>query len=92
MALTYGGRCYCLLQIKEGTNLPTTYAFGLVEHTQGNLLRLKMYLGGEFMQVNKDAVKSQRLLNMRSLITSTVSAENKHLYSLKVICCLPILL
>lgn len=72
------------MQFKEGSTFPTTYAFALVEHCQANLLRLRMFLAGEVIHINKDAVKSQRLLNMHSLITSSVSAVEKRLFSLKV--------
>lgn len=71
-------------EFKEGSTFPTTYAFALVEHCQANLLRLRMYLAGEVIHINKDAVKSQRLLNMHSLITSSVSAVEKRLFSLKI--------
>ena len=83
---SFGGD-YCL-QFNEGAKFPTTYAFALVEHRQAISLRLRMYLAGEVMHVNKDAVKSQRLLNMRSLITSSVNEVDKPLYSLKVFYCL----
>ncbi|KAK4846134.1 hypothetical protein QYF36_013474 [Acer negundo] len=71
-------------QFNEGAKFPTTYAFALVEHRQAISLRLRMYLTGEIMHVNEDAVKSQRLLNMRSLITSSVNEVDKPLYSLKI--------
>ncbi|KAH9752045.1 putative helicase MAGATAMA 3 [Citrus sinensis] len=71
-------------EFKEGSTFPTTYAFALVEHCQANLLRLRMFLAGEVIHINKDAVKSQRLLNMHSLITSSVSAVEKRLFSLKI--------
>ncbi|KAJ0010945.1 hypothetical protein Pint_32913 [Pistacia integerrima] len=71
-------------QFKEGSKLPTTYAFALVEHTQPNLLRLRMYLAGEVTHMNKDAVKSERLVNMCSLVTSSVNALDKCLFSLKI--------
>lgn len=70
-------------EFKEGSTFPTTYAFALVEHCQANLLRFRMYLAGEVIHINRDAVKSQRLLNMHSLITSSVSAVEKRLFSLK---------
>lgn len=84
MVLTYW-RAFYLFQFKEGSKLPTTYAFALVEHTQPNLLRLRMYLAGEVIHMNEDAVKSERLVNMCSLITSSVKAVEKCLFSLKVI-------
>ncbi|KAK2638699.1 hypothetical protein Ddye_026494 [Dipteronia dyeriana] len=71
-------------QFNESAKFPTTYAFALVEHRQAISLRLRMYLAGEVMHANKDAVKSQRLLNMRSLITSSVNEVDKPLYSLKI--------
>ncbi|XP_044479104.1 probable helicase MAGATAMA 3 isoform X1 [Mangifera indica] len=71
-------------EFKEGSKLPTTYAFALVEHTQPNLLRLRMYLAGEVIHMNEDAVKSERLVNMCSLITSSVKAVEKCLFSLKI--------
>ncbi|KAL4363787.1 hypothetical protein GQ457_04G001110 [Hibiscus cannabinus] len=68
-----------------GKNLPQTYAFALVEHRQKNMLRLRMYLAGEFTQVNPDVEKSsERLMRMQALITSTATAVEKRLFSLKV--------
>uniref|UniRef100_A0A2P2LL90 Uncharacterized protein MANES_09G064900 n=1 Tax=Rhizophora mucronata TaxID=61149 RepID=A0A2P2LL90_RHIMU len=76
---------FCLMQVKEGGKLPKTYAFALVEHHQHNLLRLRMYLAGEFLKLNKDVVQSRpRLLNMRSLITSPSKPQEKPLFSLKI--------
>ncbi|KAH1099191.1 hypothetical protein J1N35_016112 [Gossypium stocksii] len=71
---------------KEGSKkLPTTYAFALVEHRQKNQLRLRMYLAGEFTQVNPDVEKSSaRLARMQALITSTANAVDKRLFSIKV--------
>ncbi|XP_021285996.1 probable helicase MAGATAMA 3 isoform X2 [Herrania umbratica] len=73
-------------EFKEGTKkLPTTYAFALVEHRQKNQLRLRMYLAGEFTQVNPDVEKnSERLIRMQALITSSGTALEKHLFSIKI--------
>lgn len=77
-------------EFKEGSKYPTTYAFGLVEHRQKNLLRLRMYLGGEFKQVYPDIEEknSTRLARMKALITKPVNAiENavdKRVYSIKI--------
>ncbi|XP_017970760.1 PREDICTED: probable helicase MAGATAMA 3 isoform X2 [Theobroma cacao] len=72
-------------EFKEGSKkLPTTYAFALVEHRQKNLLRLRMYLAGEFTQVNPDVEKnSERLIRMQALITSSGTAVEKRLFSIK---------
>lgn len=73
------------MQFQDGTRLPTTYAFALVENCQNDRFRLRMYLAGEVEHYNTDVVKScQRLLNMRSLITSPTSEVEKLFYSLKV--------
>jgi senataxin len=73
------------VQFQEGTRLPTTYAFALVESCQNDRFRLRMYLAGEVQHYNTDVVKSsQRLLNMRSRITSPTSEVEKLFYSLKV--------
>ncbi|KAK6253995.1 hypothetical protein QUC31_015715 [Theobroma cacao] len=73
-------------EFKEGSKkLPTTYAFALVEHRQKNLLRLRMYLAGEFTQVNPDVEKnSERLIRMQALITSSGTAVEKRLFSIKI--------
>ncbi|XP_022762921.1 probable helicase MAGATAMA 3 isoform X5 [Durio zibethinus] len=72
-------------KFKEGSKkLPTTYAFALVEHRQKNLLRLRMNLAGEFTQVNPDVEKiSERLIRMQALITSSASAVEKRVFSIK---------
>nr|POF00480.1 putative helicase magatama 3 [Quercus suber] len=71
-------------KFQDGTRLPTTYAFALVENCQNDRFRLRMYLAGEVQHYNTDVVKScQRLLNMRSLITSPTSEVEKLFYSLK---------
>ena len=74
------------MQFKEGSKkLPTTYAFALVEHRQKNLLKLRMYLAGEFTQVNPDVEEnSERLIRMQAFITSSASAVVKRLFSIKV--------
>ncbi|XVF45709.1 hypothetical protein PTKIN_Ptkin02bG0228300 [Pterospermum kingtungense] len=73
-------------EFKEGSKkLPTTFTFALVEHKQKNLLRLRMYLAGEFTQVNPDVEKnSERLMRMQALITSSASAVEKRLFSIKI--------
>nr|XP_023920246.1 probable helicase MAGATAMA 3 isoform X2 [Quercus suber] len=72
-------------KFQDGTRLPTTYAFALVENCQNDRFRLRMYLAGEVQHYNTDVVKScQRLLNMRSLITSPTSEVEKLFYSLKI--------
>ncbi|XP_022762918.1 probable helicase MAGATAMA 3 isoform X2 [Durio zibethinus] len=73
-------------KFKEGSKkLPTTYAFALVEHRQKNLLRLRMNLAGEFTQVNPDVEKiSERLIRMQALITSSASAVEKRVFSIKI--------
>ncbi|XVE94014.1 hypothetical protein REPUB_Repub01dG0243700 [Reevesia pubescens] len=73
-------------EFKEGSKkLPTTYAFALVEHRQKNLLRLRMYLAGEFTRVNPDVEKnSERLIRMQALITSSATAVEKRLFSIKI--------
>ncbi|KAI5661475.1 hypothetical protein M9H77_20798 [Catharanthus roseus] len=54
----------------EGRELPTAYAFGLVEHRQHDKIRLRMNLSGEVKGFNTDEVQScPRLLNMHPLIT-----------------------
>ncbi|XP_062178098.1 probable helicase MAGATAMA 3 isoform X2 [Alnus glutinosa] len=69
---------------QEGTRMPTTYAFALVENCQNNSFRLRMYLAGEVEHSNTDVVKSsQRLLSMRTVITSPTSEVDKLFYSLK---------
>lgn len=74
-----------LFQFQDGTRLPTTYAFALVENCQNDRFRLRMYLAGEVEHSTPDAVKySQGLLRMRTLITSPTSEVDKLFYSLKV--------
>lgn len=58
-----------VLQFGEGKELPTTYAFALVEHRQMGKIRLRMHLNGEVKGSNTDEVAScPRLLSMRSLV------------------------
>ncbi|XWS55196.1 hypothetical protein CRYUN_Cryun10bG0153800 [Craigia yunnanensis] len=73
-------------EFKEGSKkLPTTYAFALVEHRQKNLLKLRMYLAGEFTQINPDVEEnSERLIRMQAFITSSASAVEKRLFSIKI--------
>ncbi|GAV91435.1 AAA_11 domain-containing protein/AAA_12 domain-containing protein [Cephalotus follicularis] len=72
-------------EFKEGAHMPTTYAFALVEQRQKNALRLKMYLVGEIIDTKTNAIEScKRLDNMQKLITSSKSAIEKRLFSLKI--------
>ncbi|OIW13193.1 hypothetical protein TanjilG_17549 [Lupinus angustifolius] len=59
-----------------GKRLPTVYAFALVESirkfSDPKLLRVRLYLAGEFLHFNTDNVQScPRLFNMRSHICET---------------------
>ena len=73
------------MQFQEGTRLPTTYAFALAEHRQGDLLRLRMWLHGEVKQINTDeVVPCPRLSAMHSLISKLINDPNRGLYFLKV--------
>ncbi|KAL7001987.1 hypothetical protein U1Q18_003135 [Sarracenia purpurea var. burkii] len=69
-------------QFGHGTELPTKYAFALVEHRNDNRLQvtLRMHLKGEVKQINAEVNPCTRLLNMHSL----VSEVNRPLYMLKV--------
>ncbi|THG01266.1 hypothetical protein TEA_028184 [Camellia sinensis var. sinensis] len=70
-------------QFGEGKELPTKYAFALVEHRNDNKLQvtLRMQLSGEVKRTNADEVEQcPRLLNMLSL----VSEVNKPLRMLKI--------
>lgn len=70
------------LQFQEGTKLPSTYAFALVENRQGGLLRLRMYVNGDLKGTNTDESEyCPRLLNMKALINEV----GKPLWILKVI-------
>uniref|UniRef100_A0A6N2MY61 Helicase ATP-binding domain-containing protein n=1 Tax=Salix viminalis TaxID=40686 RepID=A0A6N2MY61_SALVM len=73
-------------QFKErGGNFPQVYAFALVEQRQHNLLRLRMFLAGEVMNLNTDVIESRtRLLKMHGLITSPGMLHEKRLFSLKI--------
>ncbi|XP_014490127.1 probable helicase MAGATAMA 3 isoform X2 [Vigna radiata var. radiata] len=68
----------------DGKRLPTVYAFALVEHVRKyfdtRLVRVRLYLAGEFLKYNTDDVKScPRLFNMRSHICET----ERQLYFMK---------
>lgn len=72
-------------KFQEGTRLPTTYAFALAEHRQGDLLRVRMWLDGEVKGINTDEVVScPRLLSMHSLIGNLINDPNRGLYILKI--------
>ncbi|WZZ23102.1 hypothetical protein YC2023_124489 [Brassica napus] len=81
-----------LLSIEEvkGSSFPSSYGFAVVENRQNNLLRLRMYLAEEVVQITKNTKYSrtepfiQSLSNMRSLITSSASLLDKRVFSLKV--------
>ncbi|KAL0384527.1 UNVERIFIED_CONTAM: putative helicase MAGATAMA 3 [Sesamum radiatum] len=65
----------------EGKQLPTTYAFALVEHRQQDKIRLRLYLGGEVKRYNTDAVETcPRLLNMLPIVTEV----QKYFYVMKI--------
>ncbi|GLT65484.1 hypothetical protein SLA2020_379150 [Shorea laevis] len=72
-------------QFKGGIkSIPTTHAFALVENRQKNQLRLRMYLGGEFIRVYPDVENySERLSRMQALLTSA-KAVNRRLYTIKI--------
>ncbi|KAL2254379.1 UNVERIFIED_CONTAM: putative helicase MAGATAMA 3 [Sesamum indicum] len=64
----------------EGKQLPTTYAFALVEHRQQDKIRLRLYLGGEIKRFNTDAIETcPRLLNMLPIVTEV----QKYFYVMK---------
>ena len=74
-------------QFLDDKRLPTVYAFALVEHVrkffETRLLRVRLYLAGEFSNFNTDNVQScPRLFNMRSHICET----ERQLYFMKVTC------
>ncbi|CAN7069552.1 hypothetical protein IGI04_041942 [Brassica rapa subsp. trilocularis] len=81
-----------LLSIEEvkGSSFPSSYGFAVVENRQNNLLRLRMYLAEEVVQITKNTKYSrtepfiQSLSNMRSLITSSASLLDKRVFSLKL--------
>ncbi|KAM7250769.1 hypothetical protein ACFE04_022652 [Oxalis oulophora] len=61
------------------------YAFALVEQRVRDGLRLKMYLDGEIVDVNKSVLKScERLENIQKLITASRVQTKKILYSWKI--------
>ncbi|XP_073285730.1 probable helicase MAGATAMA 3 [Primulina huaijiensis] len=65
----------------EGKELPTAYAFALVEHRQQDKLRLRLYLSGEVKRFDTDDVQTcARLLNMLPLVCEV----QKYLYVLKI--------
>jgi senataxin len=76
----------------KGNSFPSSYGFAVVEHRQNNLLRLRMYLAEDIVQITKNTKSSrtksfiQALSNMRSLITSSASPIDKRVFSLKVSC------
>ncbi|KAL7592596.1 hypothetical protein Lser_V15G34181 [Lactuca serriola] len=68
----------------DDKELPTTYAFALVEHRLPDKIRLRMQLDGELKRVDKDEFNtSKRLMNMRSLI-----GEQNKPWSIMKICSL----
>ncbi|XP_028081150.1 probable helicase MAGATAMA 3 [Camellia sinensis] len=83
---TVGSTAFVKMQYDEfgeGKELPTKYAFALVEHRNDNKLQvtLRMQLSGEVKRTNADEVEQcPRLLNMLSL----VSEVNKPLRMLKI--------
>ncbi|KAK7373156.1 hypothetical protein VNO80_06554 [Phaseolus coccineus] len=69
----------------DGKRLPTVYAFALVEHVrkffETRLVRVRLYLAGEFLKFNTDNVQScPRLFNMRSHVCET----ERQLYFMKL--------
>lgn len=70
-----------ILQFGEGKEIPTAYAFALVEHRQHDKIRLRMHLSGEAKGCNVDEFQScPRLLNMHPLITEV----RRHFFIMKV--------
>ncbi|XP_024967488.1 probable helicase MAGATAMA 3 isoform X3 [Cynara cardunculus var. scolymus] len=68
----------------DDNELPTTYAFALVEHRLPDKIRLRMQLDGEIKRVDTDeSSSSKRLLKMRSLIV-----EQNKTWSIMKICSL----
>ncbi|XP_020234530.1 probable helicase MAGATAMA 3 isoform X1 [Cajanus cajan] len=72
-------------KILDGKRLPTVYAFALVEQVrkffETRLLRVRLYLAGEFSHFNTDNVQScPRLLNMHTHICET----QRQLYFMKM--------
>ncbi|KAF8115211.1 hypothetical protein N665_0029s0054 [Sinapis alba] len=74
----------------KGSSFPSSYGFAVVENRQSNLLRLRMYLAEEVVQITKNTKYSrtktfiQSLSNMRSLITSSASLLDKRVFTLKL--------
>ncbi|XP_073133185.1 probable helicase MAGATAMA 3 [Henckelia pumila] len=65
----------------EGKELPTTYAFALVEHRQQDKIRLRLYLSGEVKNLDPDDVQTcSRLLKMLPLVCEV----QKYFYVLKI--------
>lgn len=68
-------------KFEEGKEIPTTYAFALVEHRQQDKIRLRMNLSGEAKGFNVDEFQScPRLLNMKPLITEV----QRHFFIMKI--------
>ncbi|XP_059648117.1 probable helicase MAGATAMA 3 [Cornus florida] len=68
----------------EGKELPSTYAFALVEHRQSDCFTLRMHLSGEVERADKAEVKyCERLSKMRAQII-----ENKKQWFTMKICSL----
>ncbi|XP_051146764.1 probable helicase MAGATAMA 3 isoform X2 [Andrographis paniculata] len=54
----------------EGKQLPSTYAFALIEHRQQDKIRLRLFLKGEVRNFNTDDVQTcPRLINMLPVVT-----------------------
>ncbi|XP_008218818.1 PREDICTED: probable helicase MAGATAMA 3 isoform X2 [Prunus mume] len=61
---------------QDKEELPTVYAFALVESRQASSFRIRMYLAGEAKNLKTDAVETcPRLLNLKSLVTSSIEGE-----------------
>ncbi|XP_034220351.1 probable helicase MAGATAMA 3 isoform X8 [Prunus dulcis] len=61
---------------QDKEELPTVYAFALVESRQASSFRIRMYLAGEAKNLKTDAVETcPRLLNIKSLVTSSIEGE-----------------
>ncbi|CAJ1935953.1 unnamed protein product [Sphenostylis stenocarpa] len=77
----------------DGKRLPTVYAFALVEHVrkffETRLVRVRLYLAGEFSKFNTDNVQScPRLFNMRSHLCSLSTIAREYV-AIRTIGCLP---
>ncbi|KAJ0266368.1 DNA2/NAM7 helicase-like [Hirschfeldia incana] len=74
----------------KGSSFPSSYGFAVVENRQRNLLRLRMYLAEEVVQITQNTTYSrtepfmQSLSNMRSRITSSASLWDKTVFTLKL--------